>query len=348
MSQMVDAVLALPEGTRLMVLAPVVRDRKGEFVELFQDMQAQGLRALPRRRQRRSVEAADAQAEEGREARHRRRHRPLKVRADLQQRLADSAELRGRAAHRRGRASRSDGRARGTSSPEVRLPGLQLLAAGAGAAPVLVQLAGGRLPVLRRPGPKDGVRPERVGGLPVAEPGQRRGEGLGPPQRLHLLAAGAWRATTASTSTPFEELPERRGGCCCTARAETSRSPTRPRAPRQRWSSAGIPSRASSPTSSAAYRETDSAAVREDLARYQAPSPARLQGTRLRPRGAQRLPGRGRRGEAPRSRSSEVERDAARGLHGFESLTLGRQGRDRRQGGARDPLAAQASSTTSA
>ncbi|MEO7855002.1 MAG: excinuclease ABC subunit UvrA, partial [Rubrivivax sp.] len=41
-SQMVDAVLAMPEGTRLMVLAPVARDRKGEFVELFEDMQAQG------------------------------------------------------------------------------------------------------------------------------------------------------------------------------------------------------------------------------------------------------------------------------------------------------------------
>ncbi len=41
-SQMVDSVLALAEGTRLMVLAPVVRDRKGEFAELFADMQAQG------------------------------------------------------------------------------------------------------------------------------------------------------------------------------------------------------------------------------------------------------------------------------------------------------------------
>ncbi len=41
-SQMVDAVLALPDDTRLMVLAPVVRDRKGEFVELFADMQARG------------------------------------------------------------------------------------------------------------------------------------------------------------------------------------------------------------------------------------------------------------------------------------------------------------------
>jgi excinuclease ABC subunit A len=41
-SQMVDAVLALPEDTRLMVLAPVVRDRKGEFADLLQDMQSRG------------------------------------------------------------------------------------------------------------------------------------------------------------------------------------------------------------------------------------------------------------------------------------------------------------------
>ena len=41
-SQMVDATLALPEGTRLMILAPVVRDRKGEFTELFAEMQSQG------------------------------------------------------------------------------------------------------------------------------------------------------------------------------------------------------------------------------------------------------------------------------------------------------------------
>ncbi|MBK9136813.1 MAG: excinuclease ABC subunit UvrA [Betaproteobacteria bacterium] len=41
-SQMVDAMLALPEGTRLMLLAPVVRDRKGEFADLFDDMRARG------------------------------------------------------------------------------------------------------------------------------------------------------------------------------------------------------------------------------------------------------------------------------------------------------------------
>jgi len=41
-SQMVDHVLELPEGTRLMLLAPVVSERKGEHVQLMADLQAQG------------------------------------------------------------------------------------------------------------------------------------------------------------------------------------------------------------------------------------------------------------------------------------------------------------------
>jgi excinuclease ABC subunit A len=41
-SQMVDAVLAMPEGTKLMILAPVVANRKGEHGDLFASMQAQG------------------------------------------------------------------------------------------------------------------------------------------------------------------------------------------------------------------------------------------------------------------------------------------------------------------
>jgi excinuclease ABC subunit A len=40
--EMVDAVLALPEGTKLMILAPVARERKGEFVDVFEQMQARG------------------------------------------------------------------------------------------------------------------------------------------------------------------------------------------------------------------------------------------------------------------------------------------------------------------
>ena len=41
-SEMVDSVLALPEDTKLMILAPVAREKKGEFIDLFAEMQAQG------------------------------------------------------------------------------------------------------------------------------------------------------------------------------------------------------------------------------------------------------------------------------------------------------------------
>ncbi|MDP0561777.1 MAG: excinuclease ABC subunit UvrA [Candidatus Endonucleobacter sp. (ex Gigantidas childressi)] len=41
-SQMVDLVLALPEGTKLMLLAPVIKNRKGEHLHLFNDLKSQG------------------------------------------------------------------------------------------------------------------------------------------------------------------------------------------------------------------------------------------------------------------------------------------------------------------
>lgn len=41
-SQMVDTTLALPEGSRLMILAPVITARKGEHSELFEQLQSQG------------------------------------------------------------------------------------------------------------------------------------------------------------------------------------------------------------------------------------------------------------------------------------------------------------------
>jgi excinuclease ABC subunit A len=41
-SQMVDQVLTLPADSKVMILAPVIRDRKGEHVQLLQQLQAQG------------------------------------------------------------------------------------------------------------------------------------------------------------------------------------------------------------------------------------------------------------------------------------------------------------------
>ena len=40
--QIVDQVLEMEAGVRFQVLAPVVRTRKGEFVDLFAELQTQG------------------------------------------------------------------------------------------------------------------------------------------------------------------------------------------------------------------------------------------------------------------------------------------------------------------
>ena len=217
-----------------MVLAPVVRDRKGEFAELFADMQAQGYVRF--RVDGTAYEAADVPKLKKAE-----KHDidvvidRVKVQPGLQQRLAESFEAAMRIADGRAMALEMDTGTRAPVLQQVRLPGLQLLAERTGAAPVLVQLAGGRLPELRRPGPGDGVRPRARGRLPVAQPGQRRGEGLGPAQRLHLLAAGErGRHYKFDIDTPFEDLPEEgaAGAAARLGRRGDRASSTRPRAPR--------------------------------------------------------------------------------------------------------------------
>ena len=90
-SQMVDAALALPEDTKLMILAPVAREKKGEFVELFEQMQAQGyvrfrvdgqVLAVEDLPQLKKAEKHDIDVVIDR----------LKVRADMKARQADSFE----------------------------------------------------------------------------------------------------------------------------------------------------------------------------------------------------------------------------------------------------------------
>ena len=106
-SQMVDTVLALPQDTRLMVLAPVVRDRKGEFVELFADMQSQGYVRF--RVDGATVEAADVPKLKKNE-----KHDidvvidRVKVQPGLQQRLAESFEAALRIADGRAMALEMD------------------------------------------------------------------------------------------------------------------------------------------------------------------------------------------------------------------------------------------------
>jgi excinuclease ABC subunit A len=90
-SQMVDHVLAMPEGSRLMLLAPVVRDRKGEHLQLFDELRAQGY-------VRARIDGVVYDLDEAPALELRRKHTievvvdRIKVRPDLKQRLAESFE----------------------------------------------------------------------------------------------------------------------------------------------------------------------------------------------------------------------------------------------------------------
>jgi len=90
-SQMVDHVLELPEGSKLMLLAPVVKGRKGEHLQIIESLKAQGFI-----RARIDGEIMELDAVPPLDLR--RKHTievivdRFKVRPDLQQRLAESFE----------------------------------------------------------------------------------------------------------------------------------------------------------------------------------------------------------------------------------------------------------------
>ncbi len=90
-SQMVDQVLALPEGSKLMLLAPVVKGRKGEHLQLLAELRAQGfVRAM--------IDGQVLELDDIAPLEKTRKHDisvvvdRIKVREGLQQRLAESFE----------------------------------------------------------------------------------------------------------------------------------------------------------------------------------------------------------------------------------------------------------------
>jgi excinuclease ABC subunit A len=90
-SQMVDHVMQLPEETAIMVLAPVVRERKGEHVQLIQQLQAQGF-------VRARIDGEVIELENAPKLALRKKHTievvvdRLKVRPGIEQRIAESFE----------------------------------------------------------------------------------------------------------------------------------------------------------------------------------------------------------------------------------------------------------------
>ncbi|HYQ99056.1 MAG TPA: excinuclease ABC subunit UvrA, partial [Casimicrobiaceae bacterium] len=90
-SQMVDATLALPEDTKLMILAPVVVNRKGEQIELLVELRAKG---FVRVRVDGKVHEIDAVPRLAKNTKHTVEVvvDRLRLRPDLKQRLAESFE----------------------------------------------------------------------------------------------------------------------------------------------------------------------------------------------------------------------------------------------------------------
>jgi excinuclease ABC subunit A len=89
--QMVDSVLALPEGTKVMILSPVVVERKGEQLDLFDELRAQGFVRL---RVNGKVCEMDTLPKLAKNSKHTIEIvvDRLKVTADIKQRLAESFE----------------------------------------------------------------------------------------------------------------------------------------------------------------------------------------------------------------------------------------------------------------
>ncbi|MFL6698181.1 MAG: excinuclease ABC subunit UvrA, partial [Vitreoscilla sp.] len=287
-AQMVDNVLALPEETKLMVLAPVVRDRKGEFVELFADMQAQGYVRF--RVDGTIVEASDLPTLKKTE-----KHDidividRLKTRDDARQRLAESFEAALRIADGRAIAYEMDSGAEhlfsakfacpicSYSLPELE-PRLFSFNSPVGACPSCDGL-----------GQVVAFDPDRVVAFPTlslaagAVKGWDRRNGY----TFSMLESVA-QHYGFDVDAPFESLPDKAREVLLNGSGEeniefTYTSEGTGKAKKQAVVKRAHPFEGILPNFERRFRETDSAAVREDLARYQAaracPS---CHGTRLR------------------------------------------------------------------
>ena len=338
--QMVDAVLALPEDTRLMVLSPVVRDRKGEFVELFADMQARGYVRF-------RIDGKIAEASELPELKKNEKHDidvvidRLKVRPEMKQRLAESFEAALRAAVGRAIALEMDAPVDGGAGNNAK-PGAarEHLFSSKFACPVcsyaLPELEPrlfsfnapmGACPHCDGLGVQTVFDPERVVAFPSLS--LAGGAVKGWDRRnayTHSMLESVARHYAFDIETPFENLAKPAQQALLYGsgadeiefvyEAETAKG--KPRTVKRSHPFEGI-----IPTFERRYRETDSVAVREDLARYQAAKPcAHCGGARLR-REARHVFLQGTDPAVPRQAIYQVEHATlADALQYFDKLTL--------------------------
>ena len=148
LDQIVEQILALPEGTRFTVNAPIVRDRKGEFRDVLEELRADGFTRV-------KVDGEVRLLEEEIVLDKKFKHEIDVVvdRLVLEARPAPAPDPVGRdggVARGRARCGRRRGRGADALLREVRLSRARRLAARAPAADLLLQLTARSLPALHR------------------------------------------------------------------------------------------------------------------------------------------------------------------------------------------------------
>jgi excinuclease ABC subunit A len=285
-SQMVDATLALPEEMKLMVLAPVVRDRKGEFVELFEGMQAQGYVRF-------RVDGQIVEATEVPPLKKTEKHDidvvidRLKVRPDAQQRLAESFEAALRIAEGRALVLEMDSGREHLFSSKFSCPVCSYSLSELEPRLFSFNSPVGACPSCDGLGHVNVFDPERVVAFPTLSLGSGAVKGW---DRRNGYTFSMLESVAAhygfDLELPFEELaPAHRHALLYgsgedeitfTYAAEGANG-------KKRSVKRAHPFEGIIPNLERRYRETDSSAVREDLARYQANKPcADCGGARLR------------------------------------------------------------------
>ena len=288
-SQMVDKLAALPDGERLYLLAPVVRDRKGEYRKEIAEWRKAGFQRLKIDGAYYPIEdapALDKQFKHDIDVVVDRLVTPRRPGEPLRRQPGDGAAPRRR--HRGGGVGRhAEGRGRAAAADllgEVRLSGQRLHHRRDRAAPVLVQRARRRLSGVRRPGHEAEVQRGPGRARPRQEPAQGRGGAVGARAlaALHPDAAVARRHYQFSMDQPWSKLPEIAKGVILHGSAGEKIKFTYD--DNARKYEVTKPFEGVLPNLERRWRETDSSWVREELGRYQAETPCEAcGGARLKP-----------------------------------------------------------------
>ena len=285
-SQMVDATLALPAETRIMLLAPLARERKGEFADVLAQMQALGYVRF--RIDGQIVDAAELPPLEKND-----RHDidvvidRLKVRPDARQRLAESFEAALRLADGRALVVEMDSATEHLFNARYACPQCHYSISALEPRMFSFNAPQGACPECNGLGTVDAFDPERVVAFPSLSLAGGAIKGWDERNEYYFaLIKSLAKHYRFSVDEPFEQLPQQvrhiilhGSGDEEIAFSYTFGS----------GASAGKrvqkkhPFEGILPNMVRRYRDTDSAVVREELARYRqtAPCPA-CAGSRLR------------------------------------------------------------------